>query len=62
MTMQKTFSKVLLANGVPTNIASSAAGILVKDDPSQPNLGRTEEDQKIIYQAWLHLSKPTSKE
>ena len=56
---QKTFCEVLLAHNVPTDLVNSAAEILAKDDPNQPSLGRTEEDQKVIYQAWLHLSKPT---
>jgi hypothetical protein len=59
MTQEKTFCKVLLEHGVPTNLANSAAEILAKDNGNKPNLGRTEEDQKIIHQAWLHLSKPT---
>jgi hypothetical protein len=62
MTQQKTFSEVLLAHNVPATLANSASEILAKDDPKQLNLGRTEEDQKIIHQAWLHLSKSTHKE
>ena len=62
MTQEKTFSEVLLAHNVPASIANSAAKILAKDDGNKPDLGRTEEDQKIIHQAWLHLSKPTHEE
>jgi len=62
MTQQKTFCEVLVAHNVPATLANSAADILAKDDPNQPNLGRTEEDQKVIHQAWLHLSNPTHKE
>jgi hypothetical protein len=62
MTQQKTFSEVLVAHNVPATLANSAAEILAKDDGNKPNLGRTGEDQKIIHQAWLYLSKPTRKE
>ena len=62
MTQQKTFSEVLLEHGVPSSLANSAAKILAKDDGNKPNLGRTEEDKKVINQAWLHLSKPTHEE
>jgi hypothetical protein len=59
---QEIFCKVLLAHNVPATLANSAAEILAKDDPNQPNLGRTEEDKKVIHQAWLHLSKPTNED
>ena len=59
---QEIFCKVLIEHGVPTNLANSAAEILAKDDGNKPNLGRSEEDQKIIYQSWVHLSKTTHKE
>jgi hypothetical protein len=62
MTQEKTFCKVLLEHGVPASLANSAAEILAKDDGNKPDLGRTEEDKKVINQAWLHLSKPTHEE
>jgi hypothetical protein len=34
--------------GVPVNLASVCAEIVAKDDPSLPNLGRTEADQHLI--------------
>jgi hypothetical protein len=62
MTQKRIYCEVLLAHNVPATLANSASKILAKDDPKQSNLGRTEEDQKIIHQAWLHLSKPTHEE
>lgn len=34
--------------GVPVNLASLCAEIVAKDDPSVPNLGRTQEEQQLI--------------
>jgi hypothetical protein len=62
MTQQKIYCETLLAHGLPTDLANCASEILAKDDASKPNLGRTEEEKKVINQAWLHLSKPTRKE
>ena len=61
MTQKKTFSEVLLAHGVPTHLANCASKILAKDDGNKPDLGRTEEDKKVIHQAWLCLSKTIHK-
>ena len=34
--------------GVPVNLAVQCAEIVAKDDPSLPNLGRTQEEQQLI--------------
>lgn len=34
--------------GAPVNLAAQCAEIVAKDDPSKPNLGRTEEEQHLI--------------
>lgn len=48
----KIFEKALLLDGVPASLAEEAAKILVKDDPSKPDLGRTEKEKQIIQRAW----------
>ncbi|MEW5861460.1 MAG: hypothetical protein AB1861_29450 [Cyanobacteriota bacterium] len=41
--------------GVPTNLASQCAEIVQRDDPHALNLGRSEEDQRLISSAseWM---------
>lgn len=34
--------------GVPINLATQCAEIVAKDDPSEPDLGRTEQEQHLI--------------
>lgn len=42
------YQTALLSAGVPTNLASQCAEVLAKDDSTQPNLGRTEDEQHLI--------------
>jgi hypothetical protein len=45
---QQGYQQTLESAGVPFNLAAQCAEILAKDDPSKPNLGRTEQDQHLI--------------
>lgn len=42
------YQTALLSAGVPANLASECASVLVKDDPTQPDLGRSQQDQHLI--------------
>lgn len=46
--VQAAYESALANAGVPVNLASQCAEIVAKDNPSEPNLGRTEEDQHLI--------------
>jgi hypothetical protein len=46
--LKEAAEKALKDAGVPVNLASLCAEIVAKDDPSLPNLGRTEADQHLI--------------
>ena len=46
--LRQAYESALTNAGVPTNLASQCASVLVRDDPEKPNLGRTEEDQHLI--------------
>lgn len=46
--LRQAYESALTNAGVPTNLASQCAEVLVKDDPTQPDLGRTEDDQHLI--------------
>ena len=46
--LKEAAEKALKEAGVPVNLASLCAEIVAKDDPSLPNLGRTEADQHLI--------------
>jgi hypothetical protein len=46
--LKEAAEKALTDAGVPVNLASLCAEIIAKDDPSLPNLGRTEADQYLI--------------
>ncbi len=46
--LQEAAQKALSDAGVPVNLATQCAEIVAKDDPSQPNLGRTQEEQHLI--------------
>ncbi len=46
--LKQAAEKALKDAGVPTNLANQCAEIVAKDDPSKPNLGRTESDQHLI--------------
>jgi hypothetical protein len=45
----------LTLHGCPTELAQSAAEIVANDDPYQPNLGRTPEQQQIIQETLPYL-------
>ncbi len=46
--LKEAAEKALKEAGVPVNLASVCAEIVAKDDPSLPNLGRTQEEQQLI--------------
>ena len=46
--LSSSYQQALERAGVPVNLASQCAEIVAKDDPSKPNLGRTESDQHLI--------------
>ncbi|UKP01568.1 hypothetical protein [Nostoc sp. UHCC 0870] len=45
----------LTNNGCPSDLAQEAAQIVANDDPYQPDLGRTPEQQQIIREALPYL-------
>ncbi len=45
----------LTNNGCPVELAQEAASIVANDDPYQPDLGRTLEQQQIIREALPYL-------
>ncbi|UKP01435.1 hypothetical protein [Nostoc sp. UHCC 0870] len=45
----------LTNNGCPSDLAQEAASIVANDDPYQPDLGRTPEQQQIIREALPYL-------
>ncbi|MBW4566111.1 MAG: hypothetical protein KME32_34580 [Mojavia pulchra JT2-VF2] len=45
----------LTNNGCPLDLARSAASIVANDDPFQPDLGRTPQQQQIIQEALPYL-------
>jgi hypothetical protein len=46
--LKEAAERALREAGVPVNLASLCAEIVAKDDPSLPNLGRTQEEQQLI--------------
>ncbi len=42
------YQTALEGAGVPANLASQCAEVLVKDDPTQSDLGRSPEEQHLI--------------
>jgi hypothetical protein len=46
--LEEAAQKALSDAGVPVNLATQCAEIVAKDDPSKPNLGRTQEEQHLI--------------
>jgi hypothetical protein len=46
--LKQAAQKGLIDAGVPINLAAQCAEIVAKDDPTQPNLGRTQEEQHLI--------------
>ncbi|AFZ28278.1 hypothetical protein Cylst_6497 (plasmid) [Cylindrospermum stagnale PCC 7417] len=41
--------------GVPEDLASESAKILINDNPNLPSLGRSEQDQATISSSWQFL-------
>lgn len=46
--LHQAYQSALLSAGVPAKLASECASVLVKDDPTQPDLGRSQQDQHLI--------------
>jgi hypothetical protein len=44
-----------LEAGVPIEIAEGAARVIASDDITKPNLGRSDDDQDFVWQAWHYL-------
>jgi hypothetical protein len=53
--LKEAAGKALKDAGVPVNLAVQCAEIIAKDDPDEPKLGRTEQDQHLINSAmtWM---------
>lgn len=47
-TIREAAQKALINAGVPTELASQCADIVGRDDPAKPDLGRSEDDQRLI--------------
>jgi hypothetical protein len=58
-TRQQAYQRALETNGVPANLAKQTAEIIDRDEVSQPNLGRTEQEQHLVRSAhaWM-FAKP----
>ncbi len=48
--------KALTQRGVPVSAAERASRVVANDQPQQPNLGRTDQDQQDVQDAmtWLN--------
>lgn len=46
--LREAYESALTNAGVPVTLAAQCAEIVAKDDPSLPNLGRTQEEQQLI--------------
>ncbi|MFB2983888.1 hypothetical protein [Microseira sp. BLCC-F43] len=53
--MYKATRNAILEAGAPVEVAEKAALVIAKDDPGQPNLGRTSDDQSAVTAAWHYL-------
>jgi hypothetical protein len=47
----------LLTANVPREIAETASKVLASDDASQPNAGRTADDQEVVNQVVTILNE-----
>ncbi|MBC1238647.1 MULTISPECIES: hypothetical protein [Nostoc] len=47
--------QALTDRGCPKDLAESAATVVANDDSSKPNLGRTQQDQKVIQETLPYL-------
>jgi hypothetical protein len=46
----------IIEAGAPVEVAEKAALVIARDDNKLPNLGRTNEDQDAVWQAWIYLT------
>ncbi len=53
---KQSFQQQLESVGVPVNLASQCAEILVDDDPSKEDLGRTPEQRHLIQSAYIWMT------
>lgn len=56
MSREKTYQDAMQKAGMPKANAVKVAKILDKDDPIQPNLGRTKDEQDLINESVKHIS------
>lgn len=54
--------KALSNCGVPEDLAEKASEIVSKDNPNEPNLGRTNSEQETINQVLPYLNGGNSNE
>jgi len=47
--------RALTDNGVPEDLAEKASQVVASDDPTKPDLGRTETDQQTINETMNYL-------
>ncbi|MEA5551777.1 hypothetical protein VB713_12420 [Anabaena cylindrica UHCC 0172] len=57
MTINPNHTTALVNAGVPEQLAVQVAEVISRDDPSKPDLGRSEADQAIVNQAWQASQK-----
>ncbi|MEJ1930810.1 hypothetical protein WDZ92_11160 [Nostoc sp. NIES-2111] len=55
--MYETSLDVLLSASVPQDIAEAASKIVASDDATQPDLGRTAEDQVVVQEVVKILNR-----
>ncbi|MEM6399797.1 MAG: hypothetical protein AAF757_06125 [Cyanobacteria bacterium P01_D01_bin.116] len=51
------YTKTLVDNGVPEELAIKASQVVASDDPTQENLGRSDADQQTINETMNYLNK-----
>jgi hypothetical protein len=54
---EKAYQDAMQKAGMPKEIAKKVAKILDKDDPKQPNLGRTKDEQDLINESVKHIAQ-----
>jgi hypothetical protein len=53
--LYNTTKRAILNAGAPMDVAERAAAVIARDDSNLPNLGRTNKDQAVIWQALTYL-------
>lgn len=48
----ESYVEQMTAKGIPVSTAKDAALVMINDKPGEPKLGRTEEDQRKILDAY----------